>query len=75
MILAVSRTPKAIGRIRRLTVSIMTIKGIRGVGEPSGRRWASEIDGLFLIPVIIVASHRGIAKAMFIDSCEVDVKV
>lgn len=75
VMLAVSRTPSAIGRMRRLTVSIMIINGIKGVGDPSGRRWAKEVDGLFFRPVIMVAIHKGIAMAMFIDSCEVDVKV
>lgn len=36
--LAVRRTPRAKGRIRRLVVSIMIRAGISGVGVPSGRR-------------------------------------
>lgn len=36
--LAVSRTPRAKGRISRLIVSITISTGIRGVGVPSGRR-------------------------------------
>jgi len=36
--LAVSRTPRAKGRINRLIVSIIIRTGIRGVGVPSGRR-------------------------------------
>lgn len=36
--LAVSRTPRAMGRINRLTVSIIIKTGMRGVGVPSGRR-------------------------------------
>lgn len=36
--LAVSRTPKANGRINRLIVSIIIRIGIKGVGVPSGRR-------------------------------------
>lgn len=43
--LAVRRTPRANGRMRRLVVSIMTRAGIRGVGVPSGRRWPREIEG------------------------------
>ena len=39
--LAVSRTPRARGRMNRLIVSIMISTGIRGVGVPSGRRWPS----------------------------------
>lgn len=75
VMLAVSRTPSATGRIRRLTVSIMIINGISGVGDPSGRRWASEIDGLIIRPNITVDSQRGMARAMFIDSWEVGVNV
>lgn len=75
VMLAVSRTPSARGRINRLIVSIRIMKGISGVGEPSGRRRARVKDSLFFRPVIMVANHRGRARAMFIDSWEVDVKV
>lgn len=75
VILAVSRTPRASGRISRLIVSIIIINGISAVGEPSGSMWARVIDGFFAIPVITVASHIGMAMAMFIDSWEVVVKV
>lgn len=68
VMLAVSRTPKANGRIRMLMVSIIIIKGTSIVGDPSGSIWAREIDGFFVIPVIMVASHNGMAIAMFIDS-------
>ena len=66
--LAVSRTASAIGRMSRLIVSIKIKIGIRGVGVPSGRRWASEEAGLFRRPISTVASHSGRARAMFIDS-------
>lgn len=36
---AVSRTPRASGRMNRLRVSIIISTGIRGPGVPSGRRW------------------------------------
>lgn len=36
--LAVRRTPRAKGRIKRLIVSIIIKTGIRRVGVPSGRR-------------------------------------
>lgn len=68
VILAVSRTPSERGRISRLIVSIIIINGINGVGEPSGSIWANMVDGFFIIPVIIVAIHSGIAMAIFIDS-------
>lgn len=45
MRLAVSRTARARGRIKRLIVSIMTSAGIRGGGVPSGRRWPSAMVG------------------------------
>lgn len=38
MRLAVSRTPRANGRMNRLMVSIIISTGIRGTGVPSGRR-------------------------------------
>lgn len=75
VMLAVSRTPRATGRMSKLTVSIMIINGISGVGEPSGSMWASVVVGFFSIPVITVASQSGSAKAMFIDSWEVVVYV
>ena len=37
--LAVSRTPRARGRMNRLIVSIIIKTGIKRVGVPSGRRW------------------------------------
>lgn len=36
--LAVSRTPRARGRISKLIVSMITRTGISGVGVPSGKR-------------------------------------
>lgn len=73
--MAVNRTPSAIGRINKLMVSIRIMKGIRGVGEPSGSMWANVDDVLVVKPVITVAIHIGIARAMFIDSWEVGANV
>lgn len=73
--LAVRRTPRARGRMRRLVVSIRIRAGISGVGVPSGRRWPREIDGWFRRPVSRVASHRGKARARFMDSWVVGVNV
>lgn len=73
--LAVRRTPRARGRINRLVVSIRIRAGISGVGVPSGRRCPSEIEGWFRRPVSRVASHRGKARARFIDSWVVGVNV
>lgn len=75
MRLAVSRTPKARGRMNRLVVSIRMRAGMSGVGVPSGRRWPREIEGWLRSPVRMVASHRGKASAMFIDSWVVGVNV
>lgn len=72
---AVRRTPRANGRISRLVVSIMIRVGISGVGVPSGSRCPKEAEGWFRRPVSKVASHSGRAKAMFIDSWVVGVKV
>lgn len=41
IMLAESRTARAIGRIMFLIVSIIIIKGIRIEGVPEGRRWAN----------------------------------
>lgn len=43
--LAVSRTPRAMGRMNRLTVSIRMRPGISGMGVPSGSRCASAVVG------------------------------
>lgn len=72
---AVRRTPRANGRISRLVVSIMIRAGISGVGVPSGSSCPKEAEGWFRRPVSKVASHSGRAKAMFIDSWVVGVKV
>lgn len=68
VMLAVSRTPRASGRISMLMVSIMIINGISTVGDPSGSKWARVVVGFFVIPTRIVANQRGAAMAMFIDS-------
>jgi len=54
-IFADSRTDRVIGRIRFLTVSIRTIKFIRGVGVPMGVMWISICLGVFVHPFKIVA--------------------
>lgn len=73
--LAVSRTPRAIGRMKRLIVSIIISTGISGVGVPSGRRWPRACVGWFRIPIITVASHRGTASPRLSDSWVVGVNV
>lgn len=69
------RTPRAIGRISRLIVSIIIRGGISGIGVPSGSRWASEMVGWFRSPIRTVASHIGMANPRFIDNCVVGVNV
>ena len=72
---AVSRTPRARGRIKRLIVSMIIRTGMRSVGVPSGRRWPSACVGWFRIPTITVANQRGKANPRLRDSCVVGVKV
>lgn len=73
--LAVSRTPRASGRIKRLAVSIRIRAGIRRGGVPSGRRWPRAAVGFSRNPIITVISQRGTARAMFKESCVVGVNV
>lgn len=73
--LAVSRTPRAKGRIMRLIVSMRIRMGINRVGVPSGRRWASDKEGWLRNPMMTVASQRGTAKPRLRESCVVGVKV
>lgn len=73
--LAVSRTPRARGRMKRLIVSMIIRTGIRSVGVPSGRRCPSAWVGWFRMPTTTVANQRGKAKPKLRDSCVVGVKV
>ena len=67
--LAVSRTARAIGWIKRLMVSIITSIGISGVGVPCGRKWASDALVLLRKPVVTAPAQRGMVMPKFIDSC------
>ena len=73
--MAVSRTPRARGRMKRLIVSMMIRTGISGTGVPSGKRCPRAAVGWFRIPIITVASHSGTASPIFRESCVVGVKV
>lgn len=73
--MAVRRTPSAIGRISKLVVSIITSIGISSVGVPSGRRCPSEVVGWFRKPTKTVINQVGMARAIFIESWVVGVKV
>lgn len=66
--LAVSRTPRAKGRMNKLIVSIKIRTGIRGAGVPSGRKWAREWLNWLRKPVRTVANQRGTANPKLIDS-------
>lgn len=46
VMLAVSRTARAIGWINRLIVSIIMSIGISEIGVPCGRKWAKELFSL-----------------------------
>ena len=72
---AVSRTPRANGRMNRLIVSIMIRTGIRGTGVPSGRRCPRDAVGWYRIPMITVANQRGTARPILRDNCVVGVNV
>ena len=67
--LAVNRTARATGWMKRLTVSIITSIGISGVGVPCGRKWASDALVLLRKPVVTAPAQRGMVMPKFIDSC------
>ena len=73
VMLAVNRTARATGWMKRLMVSMITSIGISGVGVPCGRKWASDALVLSWKPVFIAPAHRGMTMLKFIDSCVVGV--
>lgn len=66
--LAVSRTPRARGRMSKLIVSITIRMGMRSVGVPSGNRCPRAAVGWLRSPIRSVASQRGNARARLRDS-------
>lgn len=62
IILAVKRTDKVIGRMTFLTVSIITIKKLKTIGEPIGTKWAITILNLFTNENRIKVIQNGKAK-------------
>jgi len=54
---AVSRTHKVIGRIRFLTISIITMKDTKAVGVPCGTRCVNMWLVFFIQPNIIMDIH------------------
>ena len=61
--LAASRIASVPGRIRFLTVSIKTIKGIRPMGVPAGTKWANMWFVRLIHPKIMKDIHKGRARA------------
>ena len=74
-ILAASRIDKVIGRIIFLTVSIITIIGIKNEGVPKGTRWANNLLYWKIIENNIVPNQIGKARTNVIDKCLVLVKI
>ena len=74
-ILAANRTERVMGRIKALTSSIKTMKGLRAAGLPKGTKWAN-IFWVFLTQAKITwPTHRGRARAKVKDKCLVEVKI
>lgn len=72
---AARRMLKVKGRIRELTNSIKTIKGIKAKGVPSGTKWANIWEEVFLQAVSICPNHKGRAKLTVNTGCLEDVKM
>lgn len=62
IILAARRTERVIGRIKFLTVSIITIKNLNIIGDPNGTRWAIIILNLLIKENKIKVIQKGKAK-------------
>jgi len=74
-ILAANRIDKVIGRIIFLTVSIITIIGIKNDGVPKGTKCANKLLYWKIIEKIIVPNQIGNANTKVIDRCLVLVKI
>ena len=74
-ILAANRIDKVIGRIIFLTVSMITIIGIKNEGVPKGTRWANNLLYWKIIENNIVPNQIGKARTNVIDKCLVLVKI
>ena len=73
--LAANRMDSVIGRIIFLTVSIITIIGIKNDGVPRGTKWANNLLYWKTIETIIVPNQIGKARTKVIDKCLVLVKM
>ena len=74
-ILAANRIDNVIGRIIFLTVSIITIIGIKNEGVPKGTKWANNLLYWKIIENTIVPNQIGNAKTKVIDKWLVLVKI
>jgi len=74
-IFAARRIAKVAGRIIFLTVSIITITGIRKLGVPLGTRCASRLLYWYKIDNIILPIHRGRDNERVIEKWDVEVKI
>jgi len=63
------------GRIIFLTVSMITIIGIRKPGVPDGTRWAIRLLYCKRIDISILPSHSGNERVKVIDRWLVQVKI
>lgn len=75
IIFAVRRIAKVIGRIINLSDSIITIKGIRGIGVPWGVRWVRRLFKYIKILKVIIPNHIGRDKEKQNLICLVEVKM
>lgn len=75
IIFAVSRIARVIGRMISLSDSIMTIKGIRGVGVPWGVRWDKRLFKYVEILKVIIPSQIGRENERQNLICLVEVKI
>ena len=74
-ILAANRIESVIGRIIFLTVSIITIMGIKNEGVPNGTKCANNLLYWKIIENNIVPNQIGNANTRVIDKCLVLVKI
>lgn len=69
IIFAINRTDNVIGRIRFLTVSMITMKELSKIGEPKGTKWVINLLNLFNILKIINLNHKGKARYIVKIKC------
>ena len=72
---AAKRMASVAGRITFLTVSMITITGIKNLGVPVGTKWASKLLYWNTIDHNILPIHNGKDKHSVKDKCLVPVKI